>query len=307
MRLLSGLVALLLVVAGCATPATSNRPSASVAPASESPGAASSPSAASSPGASALTSLPPVTQVNGDLLARISIYPDVPGFASYPDLSLYADGTLLQSSGTGGFTVTRLTSAGISTVLAEFRAIVGSGGQVGAVPSDWAAGFTTFVVSVRVDGKLVAARTTNASVGSGVSKIVAFGERWRSPSTSLPAEAWASSSPLPYVAAHWHLALGIEESAYVNPGSAAGVIALIGDPSTFGIADRTSEYSRCAVVDPAMHARLLSALKATGVDAGSGIEATQAVLSLTSTTALRLGLTPMLPDQAPTCPVALAE
>lgn len=319
-----GLLLVAALLAGCGSPAQTASPAVTSPPAplpaSPSPAppstastapstaatASPAPSPAASPSPTAAPS-PSVTRVAGDLVARLVVLPDVWVSPVVADLSVYDDGTVLtpgwRSTGFEGtrFTVRRLTPAGLAAVRAAFDGAVVRVGQVGTVQpatEGQGRGFSTYQVTARRGSELVTAWTTNASAGTGVASLIAFGDRWLAPEAALPAGAWAAATPVPYVPAYWSASVDVSAGCCAEPGrpSDAVVVPALGPLDAFGalvVAD--PPFARCAVIDWRTRGALGAALATAGIDLGDGLDRSDVTLNhgdgMTTLTVV-----PMLPE-----------
>lgn len=128
---------------------------------------------------------------------------DIGGFR-VPNLTVYRDGTVLLRQEAAPI-VARLTAAG----LGAFEALVLDAGfltMAARVPVDptYAAGFTSYVITLRHDGTLIQRATSNAPAPghrSEADAIIALVDRVIDVERVLPATAWAvpPSAAAPYV------------------------------------------------------------------------------------------------------------
>lgn len=208
------------------------------------------------------------TAIEGALIARVVEFPDVYVEPISPRVSIYADGTVVSPGWADGFedvryVVRRLTPSGLAAVRAEFDAAVVREGTIGAiVPGSPGAegGYATYRVSVRRDGALVTATTTNASSGPGVAELLAFAERWLEPVRIVLAADGISREPALYQPAVWWLQLApCPDCTPVDPrGDVSAIAPVIGPLATFGESIR--DGIRCGTLDAPTAAALRAAL-----------------------------------------------
>jgi hypothetical protein len=305
------LMALLVVLlAGCGAAGTP-------APAdpSQTPTGTPTPSGAAAPTATQAASPSPIaspTLVSGDLLLRVTTYPDVYAAPIPPDLSVYSDGSVLTPGwrlpGFEGtrFVVRRLSSAGLARIREAFSAAVPRAGVLGTIPPatvGTASGYATYLVSVRRGGELVTARTTNASAGTGVKDLVAMAERWTDPGSLLGPDAWADATPLAYVPERWSAYVTASPDCCSEPGrpDASLLEPVLGPPEAFGeIIAAEGPVIRCGVLDASTRETLAGVLGLSSVEIGDGSDRSDATLNL-GTGNLSLTVVPLLPDDRDGC------
>ena len=307
-------VAIALTMAACSVGApdapTASITSISPGPSPSAPAAAASSSATPSPTAPTST---PAALVDDTLVARIFMYPDVTAGRVPPMLSVYADGRVLSPSWNtdGGFALPfvlrRLTPAG----LAELRSrLKGSGffaGDVEIPPlREVNSGFTTYVVSLRLDDRLATARTTNFAMSTKGRALVDLTERWVHPEREMLADAWLPGQAA-YEASRWYVTLSLdpagESSADVD---STALESVIGDLASFGRLVRSSEGAitdRCGSVDADVVERIVAAFAARGSELGPGAGEYFADLPWSGGRgSVLLGMYAMFPDDPLKCP-----
>lgn len=210
MVLVPAIVAALVAgcVAGASPPAAT--PAGSAGEPSPSPTPALSPTTSPSP---TPAPSPTSTAIDAELVLRADMVDDIAG-SRIPRLSVYRDGTVLRWSwdedGTRAPTAALLTPDGLATLLdAVLSDPLVTGDDIGPMP-DWAAGFTTYFITVRGPGGLVERSVTNAAPADRqgeVAAFVAFVERLVALDVGLPATAWAvpPDEAAPWVPATWLL------------------------------------------------------------------------------------------------------
>jgi len=251
--------------------------------------------------------------VDNTLVARITIYPDVPGGAGPPMVSVYADGRVLSPGWTipghetVPFVVRRLTPSGLATLVAALDAGVPPAGVDYPRPPGWPAGYGTYEVTVRRGDELVTARATNASTGDAAKEIVARAERWRDPVAALPADAWVGgpATVVPYAPRRWYLSIWIPAGGTAVPGTpdASIIRPMIGDAAAFGetVGTRETGILRCGVISDETNGLIVTMLRRAGVDTGTDEGAYRADLNLGKVSVV-VASTPLLPDDRPACP-----
>lgn len=282
------------------TPVTSPVPTSDASAPVATPAAVETPAPAPSVGAS--------TTVAPELVARLTVYPDVYAGPVPPTVSIYADGHVLTPPPTGPvepvmFVVRRLTSDGLARVLAEFDAALSAFGKAAATPdpsADYGGGYNTYVLSVRRGDRLVSARATSPPTSEPA--IVDLGERWLDVATVLPSDAWLDAMPSAFVATHWSLWLR-PSSAPTGPVADASVLrASVGDLATFGAPTEGSlPDARCGVLDRATVEALTAALETAGLPKQNVLNRFDVTVGEV-TTFTDVTLVPALPDQSTGCP-----
>jgi hypothetical protein len=252
--------------------------------------------------------------VDDTLVARIFAYPDVTVGRVPPMLSVYADGRVLSPSGTadGGFApplvVRRLTPAGLAELRAGLEAGGFFAGSIEVPPTQVTnSGFTTYVISLRREDRLVTARTTNFAMSDRGRALVDLAERWMHPERELPGEAWLPGQAR-YEGSRWYVALRlIPGVAPQTNADSAPLEAAIGDLPTFGAVQRLpgdGSIERCGSVPADVVARVAAALAAQDMDLGPP-DRDQLIVDLRwsgDRGTVALGAYEMLPDDPPVCP-----
>jgi len=251
--------------------------------------------------------------VDNTLVARITIYPDVPGGPGPPMVSVYADGRVLSpgwtipGDETVPFVVRRLTPSGLATLVAALDAAVPPAGVDYPRPPGYPAGYGTYAVTVRRGDELVTAQATNASTQDAAREIVALAEHWRDPVAALPADAWVGgpATVVPYEPRRWYLSIWIPAGGTAVPGTpdASIIRPLIGDAAAFGetVGTRETGILRCGVISDGTNGLIVAMLRRAGVDTGTEEGAYRADLNLGKGSAV-VASTPLLPDDGPACP-----
>jgi len=310
MRLQRSVPLLVLLVAACTaggapTPVPSGDPSAT-ASASADPTATILPSGQST----SPLSLGSPTPISGELVVQLVVFYDVYRAPVPPELSLYADGRVVTpafpSTNLEGVlhVVRRLTSNGLAAAVAAFDGAVTTSGEIGAPTASggWEGGYNTYVVSVRRAGRLVTARTTNASADPAARALVAFAESWIDAAAAGPA-AWLDPVPVPFVPTHWSISTWPGGSAEETQFDAALLVPLLGDLASFGTAQGGDPTHRCGIVDRATLEALLLRLQEAGVTVASVLDGFDVTVRAPSG-AVGLTVTPVLPEVVTACPPA---
>lgn len=314
------MASLAVLLTGCVAPGSS--PVASEAPPpAPSPVAGASPSAASTPTA-APTQAPfptPPVALDETIVARIYVYPDVYVEPIRPMLSVYADGRVLSWSRSAEGSSHRplvlrwLSPAGLAELRSAFEATGLLEGDIEIPPTtEVNSGYTTYVVSLRREDRLVTARTTNFAMSDEGRTLVELAERWIRPEEALAPHAWLPgwSGGLPYQGSQWSLALSLDPGCCTweaNPDSTE-LERILGDLTAFGDVVRTEDWGeiRCAVVDAATIDEIAAFLRNQGLDVEPDDGELRADLNWTGTTGrVGLGAFVMLPDDR-SCPSSIA-
>lgn len=252
------------------------------------------------------------TVVSGELVLRLVTYPDVYAAPIPPDLSVFADGTVLtpgwRSPGFEGarFVVRHLSQTGLAQVTKAFSSAVPHAGVIGAIPPaspGMGGGYSTCIVSVRRAGQLVTARTTSASVGPGAKELATFAERWTDVASVLDPDAWLDGSPVAYIPDRWSAYVSLSPDCCSGPGrpDVSLLVPILGPPDHFGkVVHAGSPIIRCGVLDVSARDTLAGVLRRDGVEIGDGRDRTDFTLNL-GTGMASLTAVPNLPRDRAGC------
>jgi hypothetical protein len=313
-RLLSaGLMVTSLVLAGCATSATSSAASDTPSP---SPGVAVSPEPSREPSPSPITA----TIIDGELVLRADVVGDVTA-GRIPGMSVYADGTVLLRGGDHGL-VASLRPDALDALWAEVLADPAILGDDIGPPPDWAAGFDSYIVQVRDDDRLVRRGVTNAHPAdraAEASAVMALVDRLLALEAWLPPEGWAvrPDEAVPWVPATYllkvvdwgyvpdmSLPVDVEDIAWplTEAPTAFGEAFDLGYPPDDPGAPRVS---RCGAIDLATALAVQEALAPVAEDLENRIpvqERSMADLAWADAGSfLTISLAAQLPDDPPDC------